>query len=198
MAGEVDGFREDLGGFLWGVEAHRVFGGDEIKSPLGLPLQFECGFEFFLGDPSFFGSDNGIELIHESLAAALQQLIVAILNHIDARFDFFLREVMACLTGAIDVEQWAANPVVGYLRGPVPLIWHVAIGAGDTGPGMNPLAPEFELGMLRLQDFRARFCVLVVIKPFAIGEFTFVPVLFDLIRAEPLAPGNSSGSLLEQ
>ena len=180
------------------MEAHRVFGGDEIEPPLGLPLQFERRFELFLGGASFFGGDNRVDLIHEGLAAALEQLVVAILYGVDARFDLFLREVMARLTGAVDVQERAAYPVIGNFRRPVPLIGHMAIGAGDTTPGMNPLAPEFELGMLRLQDFRAGFCVLVVIKSSAIGEFTFVPVLFNLIRASPLLQGNSSGSLFEQ
>ena len=44
----------------------------------------------------------------EGLATALEQLLVAILNDVDARFDLLLREVMARLTGAVDVEHRAA------------------------------------------------------------------------------------------
>jgi hypothetical protein len=116
LAREVDGLGEDFGGFLRGVEAHRVFGGDEIESPLGLPLQFERRFELFLGGASFFGGDNCVDLIHEGLATALEQLVVAILNDVDARFDLFLREVMARLTGAVDVEQRAAATAAGRCR----------------------------------------------------------------------------------
>ena len=67
MAREVDGFGEDFGGLLWGVEAHRVFGGDEIESPLGLPLQFEPRLKSFLAGASFFGGDNCVDLILRAL-----------------------------------------------------------------------------------------------------------------------------------
>jgi hypothetical protein len=56
LAREVDGFGEDFGGLLWGVEAHRVFGGDEIESPLGLPLQFEPRLKLFLAGVSFLAA----------------------------------------------------------------------------------------------------------------------------------------------
>ena len=145
--------------------------------------------------PRFLASAIGVKLIHQRLAGALQQLEVAILNGIDARFDFFFREVMARLTGAVDVEQRTANPVIGNFCRPIALIGHVAIGTRNSRPGMNPLAPELELGMLRFQNFRAGFCVLVVIKSFAVGKFAFVPVLFDLLRSQSLAPGKLQGQL---
>ena len=40
LAGVVDGFAEDAGGFLGGVKAHGVFGGDEVEAPLGFAMEF--------------------------------------------------------------------------------------------------------------------------------------------------------------
>ena len=57
------------------------------------------------------------------------------------------------------------------------------------------MAPKFEFGLLRFKDFRTGFCVLLVIKPLAVGELAFVPVLFNLLRAKPLAPGKLQGEL---
>ena len=90
LAGEVDGFGENFGGFLGSVEAHGVFGRDEIEPPLCLSLKFERGFKLFLGDASLFGGGDRVQLTHKSLAGTLQQLKVTILNHIHARLDFFL------------------------------------------------------------------------------------------------------------
>src|SRR6188472_2369934 len=96
---------------------------------------------------------------------------------------------MTRLARSVDVEQRAAHPVVGDFRRPVALIRHVAVGARDARPSMNPLAPELELGMLRLQYLRTGFSVLVVVEPLSVREFPLVPVLLDLFHFESPAPG---------
>ena len=180
LAGKIDGFGQNFGGFLWSVEAHRVFGGDEIEPPLRLPLQFECGFELFLGDASLFSVSDGVELIRQGLAGTLQQLEVSILNRIYARLDFFFREVMAGLARAVDIQQWTAHPVVGNFCRPITLIWHVAFGTGDTGRCINPLSPYFECGMLRFKAF-AKSCNILGLRPTA-----------KLVVSKEIAHGSSS------
>ena len=62
--------------------------------------------------------------------AALEQIIVLLLNGVDAGQNFSRRNMVAGLAGAVDVEQGAAHPVVADLAGAVAHVGHVAVGAG--------------------------------------------------------------------
>ena len=50
-----------------------------------------------------------IEERHQRLAAALEQIAVALLDDVDASFDLILGEAVTGLAGAIHVEERAAN-----------------------------------------------------------------------------------------
>lgn len=147
MPSEIACFGEDFGGFLWGVKTHRVFRRDEVEAPLGLALQFEGGLQLSFGGAAFLGVGDGVELVGEGFGRALEELEVAALDGVDAGLDFFFGEVVAGLAGAVDIEERAADPVVGDFGGAVALVGHVAIGARDSGPRVDALAPEFELGV---------------------------------------------------
>ena len=53
-------------------------------------------------------------------------------------------------------------------------VWHVAVGTRDAGFAVRPLIPDFELWMLRFEDFGTGFCVLPVIEAMPILEFVVV------------------------
>src|SRR5262249_62206499 len=78
--------------------------------------------------------------------------------------------------------------VAGDLGRTVAQVGHVAVGARDAGARVHALAPQLEFRVLRLEDGRAGFRVLVIEEPGAIGEFRFVPELLDLPRPQALAP----------
>src|SRR5215470_9492874 len=95
---------------------------------------------------------------------------------------FRLGDGVASLSGAIDVEQGAAHPVIAHLEGAHALIGHVAVGAGDAGSGVHTLLPDFELGMLGLQQLGPRLRV----DP--VGEALLVVVRLDLLDAHAVCP----------
>lgn len=61
---------------------------------------------------------------------------------------------MAGLAGAIEVEQRAADRVIADLQRADLLVRHMAVGTGHPRPRMDPLAPQLELRVLRLQHRR--------------------------------------------
>src|SRR5688572_25663447 len=96
--------------------------------------------------------------------------------------------MMACLAGAVDVEERAADPVIGNFGRAVALIGHVAIGTGHAGAGMNPLAPELKLRMLGLENLGAGLSMFVIVEPLTVFELCRVPVLLDVLRPQAFAP----------
>jgi hypothetical protein len=138
------------------VETHGVFSGDEIQPPLGLTLQFPGGLRARLSTPAALAASTASSRSIMASAALLQQVVVAVLDQVHAGLQLLLREVMAGLAGAVDVQQRAAHPVVGNLGGPFPHVGHVAVGTGDAAAGVDALAPQFEFRMLGLQDLRPR------------------------------------------
>src|SRR5215467_6266228 len=93
-----------------------------------------------------------------------------------------LGDGVASLTGAVDVEQGAAHPVITHLEGAHALIGHVTVGAGDAGAGVHTLLPDLELGMLGLQELRPRLRV----DP--VREALLVVVRLDLRDAHAVGP----------
>ncbi|KXK55340.1 MAG: hypothetical protein UZ07_CHB004002161 [Chlorobi bacterium OLB7] len=72
-----------------------------------------------------------------------------ILNCLHSRTQFFFWPAVAGLARFIQVQQWTTDVMVADLHCPFPFVWHVAIGTGNAGAGMNPLIIQFELRMLR-------------------------------------------------
>ena len=107
-----------------------------------------------LRGPGRLGRHDRVDQLDDGRAAALQQLVVALLDQVHARLDLLLGQVVARLAGAVDVEQRAAHPVVGHLGRALAHVRHVAVGAGDAAARVNALAPQLELGVLRLEDRR--------------------------------------------
>src|SRR5215831_3198893 len=104
-----------------------------------------------------------IELVHQRLAGTLKEVEVALLNGIYTGKDLLFLDMVASLTGAIDIEQRTPHPVIGNLGGSVPLIWHMTIRAGDTRSRMNPLRPQLKLRMLGFENLSAALTMLIVI-----------------------------------
>lgn len=80
LAGVVDGLAEDTGGLLGGVESHAVLGGDEIEPPLRAPLQGEGGRELVARVAGLLRRVDRVDQRLDRPAAALEQLVVAVLN----------------------------------------------------------------------------------------------------------------------
>src|SRR5215472_10186735 len=79
LAAVVDGLAEEAGGFLGGVEAHGVFGGDEVEAPLGLAVELEGRGQGGFGDAGVLGGLDLVEHVDEGRAGALEELVVALL-----------------------------------------------------------------------------------------------------------------------
>ena len=106
----------------------------------------------------------------------------ALLDHIDPRLNFLLGIMMALLAGAGFIQERAAHPVIGNLQRAFALIGHVTIRAGHAAAGVNALVPHFKLRMLRLEDRRAGFFMLVI------GEAGVVVVFLDLLNLDAVGP----------
>jgi hypothetical protein len=87
--------------------------------------------------------------------AAVEQGDVAVLHEQGAGLDLLLGDAVAGLAGLGDIEQGRADVVVADLDGALAHVGHVAVRAGDAAAGVDALAPQFELRVLGLQDFRA-------------------------------------------
>src|SRR5262249_21732145 len=70
----------------------------------------------------------------------------------------------------------------------LPRVGHVAISARNAGPGVNSLAPYFELRVLCLEHFCAGLSMLPIVKAVAIREFEIIIILFDLLGFKPIIP----------
>ena len=92
--------------------------------------------------PPLFAAVDRVEHVDQRRRRALEQLVRAVLDRVDARLDLRLRVRMADLAGAVDVQQRAAHPVVGDLHRALALVRHVAVGAGDAAPRVDALAPQ--------------------------------------------------------
>ena len=73
--------------------------------------------------------------------------------------------------------QWSET-----FDGAVAHVGHVAVGAGHAAAGVDALAPQLELRVLRLEDLGAGLGVLVVEEPLAVRELRLVPERLDLLR----------------
>ena len=94
-----------------------------------------------------------------------------------------LREAVAGLAGAGDIQQGAAHLVIAHLDGALPHVGHVAVRAGDAAARVDALAPQLELGVLRLQHLSAGLGVLEVVEAVPVGELLAVPEGLDLLGA---------------
>src|SRR5690606_13265536 len=164
-------------------EAHGVFRGDEVQTPLGLALEGAGGLELFVGGAGFAGVGEAGDEGGERGFAAAQEGGVAVLDGLGAGEDFGLGHAVAGLAGLVDVEQGGAHVVVADLDGAFAHVGHVAVGAGDAAAGVDALAPQFELGVLGLEDLRAGLGMGPVAE--ALG----VVVGLDLFGAQALGPG---------
>ncbi len=182
MTGDVDGFGQDSRRFLRGVEAHRVFGVDEVGLELRRALRLISGGELFVGRALVLGGLYVVNQPDHGVFRAVEQGLVAVLNQLHAGLHFFARVRMADEAGALDVAQRTAHPMVAHLHGALALVGHVAIGAGDSGAGMDALVVEFELGMLRFEHRRSGLGVL------PIAELDLVVVGFDVVHLQAFRP----------
>src|SRR4030095_1218095 len=82
----------------------------------------------------------------------------------------------------------AAHPVIADLQRALALVRHVAVGAGHTRARVDALAPRLELGVLRLENARARLGMLPVVEGRAVVEAEAVVVSLDLLDAEAVRP----------
>jgi len=64
----------------------------------------------------------------------------------------------------------------------------MAVGARDPAARVHALAPEFELRVLRLDDFRPGLFMLEVVEPVTVLELVVVIILLDLFDFEAVVP----------
>ena len=99
-----------------------------------------------------------------------------------------LREAVAGLAGVVDHQQRAVDVVLADLHRAFALVGHVAIRARDAAAGVDALAPQLELRVLRLDDLGAGLGVLEVVEPRAVGELVLVVGLLDLLDLQAVVP----------
>ena len=107
---------------------------------------------------------------------------------VDPSEEFLFIHVMAGLTRPVNVQQRAADPVVGNLGGAVAHIRHVAVGTGHPGPRVDALRPQFKLGVLGFEDFGAALGVLVIIETRSVGQLHIVPEFLGVLDLQSVAP----------
>src|SRR5690348_12424755 len=80
LVGVVDGLAEHARGFLRRMEAHAVLGGDEIEPPLRVALELARGGELVVGRAPRLRRADRVEQPDQRLAAALEEIVVALLD----------------------------------------------------------------------------------------------------------------------
>jgi len=177
------------------VEAHRVLGVDEVDPPLRLAVMLPHSLQGFVRDTRLLRRLEIGDELDDRVLGPRHEGEVAVLDDRHPGLQLLLREAVAGLAGARDVEQRAAHMVVADLHRSLADVGHVAVGAGDAGAGVDPLAPQLELGVLRLQGRRPGPGVGPVGEAGTVGVGVIVVVALDLLDLQSVPPGKEEGGL---
>src|SRR5713101_811945 len=109
LAAVVDALAEDAGGLLRSMEAHRVLGVDEVQAPLGLALELEDLRQGSLVETRLAGLLQSADQLHQGIFCSIHQFAGPFLGGLDSGLDLLLREAVAGLAGAGNVEQGASD-----------------------------------------------------------------------------------------
>jgi hypothetical protein len=156
---EVNGLREYSTRFRRRMETHRVLGRNEVQAPLGFPLQFQYGCKLLRRRTRIlFAADTESSISVRAVAALCMRVWVRVwIASARARISSSGIGVTD-LTGARDVQQGAAHPVVGYFQGRFPHVGHMATSAHATPErAWMPWLQSSNFRMLRLENFSGRF-----------------------------------------
>src|SRR5688572_29648417 len=123
------------------MKAHRIFGFNEVQEELGLALIVSRFGELVVSGSRGLGVFDVSNQVDYSIHGNIAKLEGPILDGVDAFAKFLLGPFVAGLTGAVDVEERAANMVIADFVRAFARVGHVAIGAGNAGARVNALAP---------------------------------------------------------
>ena len=138
--------------------------------------------EIFVGGSGILGGNDGINRVEDGFFSFAEETSGGVLNINDTVAQFILRPSVTGLAGGINVLERATQPMIGNLDAAFADIGHMAIGAGDTRPGMNTGCPHFKFGVLNLNHRRTRFGVGPIFE--AIG----IVMGLDVVNRKPLTP----------
>ena len=142
---------------LRGVEAHGILRVDEIEPPLRLALERQRRRKLLRGRA-------GLSLRRRSRRACRSSRVAVRCISVRASgpgsastraTSSVSGNAVAGLARPRPSSSGAAHPVIAHLHGAFALVRHVAVGARDAAAGVDALAPQFKLRVLRLQH-RAR------------------------------------------
>ena len=165
-----------------GVESERILGLDKVQAKLRFALEILDLAQLGIGPSGSTSVFDVFDEVDQSIQGYVPQLERAVLDQLDAGFEFGFRPSMTGLTGVVDIQEWAAHMMVADLEGAFALVGHVTIGASHTGSGVNALAPSLKLRMLRFQSGGAR----VGMNP--ILELNLVVIGQDIVDGQSVGP----------
>ena len=95
--------------------------------------------------------NQGVDQVRHTDLGSFDQVFGPALYGLDAKLDLLLVVAMTGLTRAGHIEQRTADVMIADLDRAFPLVRHVAVRARDAAAGVDTLAPQLELGVLRLE-----------------------------------------------
>lgn len=151
---KVDRLAQDPKRLLGRVEPHRVLRVHEVRTPLRPPLQVPRRRQLLVARPGLLRRLDRLDQLHHRTLRPIELALRPTLDRVHTRQKLTLRVVVAHLARPRHVRQRRLDLVIAELHRPLTLVRHVAVRAAHPAPRVDPLAPQLELRVLRLEHLR--------------------------------------------